>query len=156
MNTVPANESHIPGMIRLLQQVGQVHHHIRPDIFRSGAQKYDEIALQELLKDPTRPIFIAEEAGQVLGYCFCIHKNYTGDPVLADRKELYIDDLCVEESCRNMGIATALYRHATEYAKRSGCQFITLNLWAGNDNALRFYEHMGLTPRSTTMESKLC
>ena len=156
MNIVLANENHIPGMLRLLQQVGQVHRDIRPDIFRDGAQKYDAAALGELLKDPARPIFIYEENGQVLGYCFCIHKQYAGDPVLADRKELYIDDLCVDEACRGRGLATALYRHVTEYAKRSGCQFLTLNVWAGNDNAQTFYEHMGMTPRSTTMESKLC
>ena len=156
MKIVPADESHIPGMIRLLLQVGQVHHDIRPDIFRAGAQKYDEAALKELLKDTDRPVFIGEEDGKVLGYCFCIHREYTADPVLADRKELYIDDLCVEETCRGSGIATALYRHVTEYAKQQGCQFVTLNVWAGNDNAQRFYEHLGLTPRSTNMEIKLC
>ena len=51
MKILFATEHHIPGMIRLLQQVGQVHHDIRPDIFRNGAQKYDEAALKELLKD---------------------------------------------------------------------------------------------------------
>lgn len=156
MKIVPANESHIPGMIALLKQVGQVHREIRPDIFRADAQKYDETALKELLQDPSRPIFIAEKEGRVLGYCFCIHKNYLDDPVLADRKELYIDDLCVDEACRGNGIATRLYRHVTEYAKMSGCQFITLNVWAGNDNAQKFYEHMGMTPRNIHMESKLC
>ena len=156
MNIVLANESHIPGMIRLLQQVGQVHHEIRPDIFRSGAQKYDTTALTDLLKDPSRPIFIAEADSAVLGYCFCIHKDYAGNPVLADRKELYIDDLCVDEACRGQGIATALYRYVTAYAKAQGCQFLTLNVWTGNDNAQNFYEHMGMTPRNTTMESKLC
>ena len=30
----------IPEMIRLLRQVGQMHHEIRPDLFRAGAQKY--------------------------------------------------------------------------------------------------------------------
>ena len=44
----------IPGMIALLQQVGEVHHRIRPDIFRAGAQKYDEAALEALLRDPQR------------------------------------------------------------------------------------------------------
>ena len=53
-----ANESHIPGMIDLLRQVGEVHHQIRPDLFRTGAQKYNEADLTALLKDPTRPIFI--------------------------------------------------------------------------------------------------
>ena len=156
MNIVLANESHIPGMIELLKQVGQVHHDIRPDIFRDGAQKYDETALTELLKDTSRPIFIAEEGETVLGYCFCVHKNYVGDPVLADRKELYIDDLCVDEGCRGKGIATRLYHHVTEYAKAMGCQFITLNVWAGNDNAQRFYEHLGFTVRNTHMENTLC
>ena len=156
MTITLANESHIPGMIRLLKQVGQVHRDIRPDIFRAGAQKYDESALAQLLTDSTRPIFIAEGDGAVLGYCFCIHKDYAGDTVLADRKELYIDDLCVEEACRGQGIATALYRHVTEYAKAQGCQFITLNVWTGNDNAQRLYEHMGFTSRSTNMEIKLC
>ena len=143
-------------LAHLLQQVGQVHAEGRPDLFRQGAQKYNEAELEAILADDSRPIFIAEEAGQVLGYCFCVHKNYVGDPVLADRKELYIDDLCVEESCRNMGIATALYRHVTEYAKNQGYGFITLNVWAGNDNAQKFYEHLGFTVRNTHMESKLC
>ena len=156
MNILLANESHIPGMISLLQQVGQVHRDIRPDIFRDHAQKYDEAALADLLKDPTRPIFIGEEDGNVLGYCFCIHKEYLGDNVLADRKELYIDDLCVDENCRGKGVATQLYRYVNTYAKEAGYAFITLNVWEGNDTARRFYEYMGLTPRSTTMEIKLC
>ena len=40
-----------PGMIDLLQQVGEVHHQIRPDLFRGGAQKYDEKALEEILQE---------------------------------------------------------------------------------------------------------
>ena len=38
----------IPGMIELLHQVGDVHHHIRPDIFRPGCLKYHEAALEAL------------------------------------------------------------------------------------------------------------
>ena len=37
-----ATAGDIPGMIDLLLQVGEVHHKIRPDLFRAGAQKYDE------------------------------------------------------------------------------------------------------------------
>ena len=75
---------------------------------------------------------------------------------MTDRKELYIDDLCVDESCRGQGIAKALYRHVSDYAKTVGCGFITLNVWNGNDTAMKFYENAGLTPRSITMEMKLC
>ena len=151
-----AEEKDIPGMIELLKQVGQVHHDIRPDIFRDGCQKYDEVALAELLKDETRPIFIADEDGDVMGYCFCILRAFAGESVMTDRKELYIDDLCVDEGHRGQGIAKALYRHVTDFAKSIGCTFITLNVWSGNDSAMKFYENAGLTPRSITMEMKLC
>ncbi len=155
MTITLANESHIPGRIRLLRQVGQVHRDIRPDIFRPGVQKYNETELAQLLTDSQRPIFVAAEDGNVLGYCFCIHQEYVGSSVLTDRKELYIDDLCVDESIRGRGVATALYRHVTAYAKDCGCAFVTLNVWQGNDSAMAFYEKMGLTPRSITMEAKL-
>ena len=154
MNIVPANESHIPGMIGLLQQVGEVHHQIRPDLFRAGAQKYDEAALKRLLQDPTRPIFIAEMDGQVAGYAFCILQEAKNDPVLRDRKVLYIDDLCVDEGHRGQGIAGELYRHACGYAREQGCQFITLNVWEGN-SALQFYEKMGMKPRKVFMDLPL-
>ena len=146
----------IPGIIELLKQVGQVHHEIRTDLFRAGAQKYDVAALEAILEDASRPIFVAVQGGFVLGYCFCIHKDYLGDPVLTDRRELYIDDLCVEETCRGQGVAKALYAHTQAYAKEAGCSYLTLNVWCGNVGAMKFYENAGLTPRSITMETKLC
>lgn len=151
-----AENRDIPGMIELLKQVGQVHHVIRPDIFRGGAQKYSESDLAEILKDEMRPIFVAVENAFVQGYCFCVHRAYEGSTVLTDRKELYIDDLCVDEGCRGRKIASRLYDHVTAYAKDCGCAFITLNVWSGNDGAMKFYENAGLTPRSITMEMKLC
>ena len=151
-----AESRDIPGMIALLKQVGEVHRVIRPDIFRGGAQKYDEAELKELLQDRERPIFVAVEDGFVQGYCFCIHKDFRGSTVLTDRKEIYIDDLCVDEGCRGQGIAKALYEYVCGYAKDCGCAFITLNVWTGNDGAQRFYEKMGMTPRSINMEVKLC
>ena len=145
----------IPGLTALLYQVGGVHHHIRPDIFRSGAIKYEEKELEEILSDESRPIFVAVEDGKVLGYCFCQLKNFQGSTVLTDRKELYIDDLCVDEACRGQHVGKRLYDHTCAWAKEIGCQFVTLNVWCGNDSAMKFYENRGLTPRSITMEYKL-
>lgn len=145
----------IPGMIELLKQVGEVHHRIRPDLFRSGAQKYDASALEELLKDPTRPIFVAVEAEKMLGYCFCAIQITEQNPVLLDRKTLYIDDLCVEETCRGKHVGKLLYEKACAYARQIGCHSITLNVWCGNDSAMRFYEKQGLKPRNIHMEALL-
>lgn len=151
-----AQSNDIPGMINLLQQVGEVHHEIRPDLFRAGAQKYDEAALQALLADPNRPILIADLEGRTAGYAFCILQETRDDPVLCDRKVLYIDDLCVDETIRGRGIATALYERVLTFAKELGCQAVTLNVWCGNDGAMAFYEKCGLKPQKIGMEKVLC
>ena len=141
----------IPGMIDLLQQVGEVHHKIRPDLFRSGAQKYDEAALEALLKDPARPIFVADIDGKVAGYAFCILQVTENNPVLRDRKVLYIDDLCVDEGHRGHGIARTLYNRVLEYARELHCDAVTLNVWYGNDAQI-FYEKCGMQFQKIGME----
>ena len=145
----------IHGMIVLLYQVGGVHHDIRPDLFRENAIKYTPAQLEELLRDKDCPIFIYED-GDLAGYCFCQIRRYAGSTVMTDRAELYIDDLCVDETKRGQGIAKALYAHVCAYAKDIGCGYVTLNVWCGNDGAMKFYEHAGLTKRNIMMEKKLC
>ena len=146
----------IPGMIDLLQQVGEVHHQIRPDLFRGGAQKYNEADLQALLADPQRPILIADIDGHVAGYAFCILQVTENNPVLCDRKALYIDDLCVDETIRGKGVAKALYARVVEYARELGCDAVPLNVWCGNDGAMKFYDKAGLKPQTIGMEYVLC
>lgn len=147
--------SDIPDILRLLVQVCNVHQAIRPEIFKRDGVKYTESDLCELLQDETRPVWCAVEDDTFLGYCFCQWVEYCGSSVSTDRRELYIDDLCVDEAVRGRGVATALFRHVTEAARASGTDFITLNVWQGNDSALRFYEKMGMTPRKTTLELRL-
>ncbi|MGM9589683.1 MAG: GNAT family N-acetyltransferase [Faecousia sp.] len=149
-----ARTSDIPGMIRLLRQVGEVHHQIRPDLFRDGAQKYNEEDLAAVLEDSHRPVFVAVEE-TLLGYCFCILEEVKDDPVLRDVKNLYIDDLCVEETCRGRGVASKLYAHVCDYARSIGCKSLTLNVWCGNEGAMKFYESRGMTPRKIYMEAPL-
>ena len=91
----------------------------------------------------------------MLGYCFCQVETIRGSTVLTDRVEIYIDDLCVDENARRHGIAKALYEYVCAWAKEIGCEFVTLNVWCGNDGAMKFYEKMGMKQRSITMETKL-
>ena len=145
----------VPGILQLLKQVGQVHHEGRPDIFRAGAQKYGASQVIGMLDKPGTAIFVAAKGEDVLGYCFCFVKEHRKDPVLADRTELYIDDLCVDENCRGQHIGKALYETACRYGKQRGCYHITLNVWSCNENAEKFYKALGLQPQKTTLEQIL-
>lgn len=150
-----AQNKDIPGIIELLKQVGQVHHEGRPDIFRPGTQKYDENEVAEIIKNPQAPVFVAVKDGKVLGYCFCVLTEHHGERAMTDRKELYIDDLCVDEGCRGQGVGKILYGEVVRFAKRINCAFITLNVWCCNAPAMLFYEKLGLTPRKINMEMAL-
>ena len=144
----------IPDLLRLLVQVCNVHQDIRPDIFKRDGVKYTESDLTELLADETRPVWCAVEDGQFLGYCFCQWEGTPDGSVGFARKELYIDDLCVDEAARGKGVATELFRYVTAVAKSEGTNFITLNVWEGN-SARSFYDKMGMKPRKTTLELPL-
>ena len=145
----------VPGILQLLQQVGQVHHEGRPDLFRNNAQKYGASQVIRMLETSDCPIFVAVKDDKVLGYCFCRVKTVSQDPVFCDRTELYIDDLCVDEACRRQGIAKALYAQVVQYATMRKCHHITLNVWSFNEAAMAFYRSCGMQPQRIFMETLL-
>ena len=147
-----AKPEDVAGILKLLKQVGRVHHEGRPDIFRHNAQKYGASQVIAMLDSAKTPIFVAVEANQVLGYGFCILKEHKNDPVIADHTELYIDDLCVDENCRGKHIGTTIYEAIVRYAKMRKCYNVTLNVWTCNPGAMKFYESLGLKPQKVGME----
>ena len=157
MNTIrKAQSKDIPKILELLLQVDMVHHRIRPDIFKGPATKYTEAELKSILADESTPVFVStDETDTVEGYAFCIIKECRGDGLLEDAKEVYLDDLCVDEACRGKHIGAGLYEYVKTFARQIGADCITLNVWEGNDSALAFYRKQGMSVRKTTMEEKL-
>ena len=141
----------IPRIIDLLHQVNMVHHRLRPDLFKPNTTKYSADDLAQLLHNASKPIFVYD-SGKVQGYAFCQITETIGDRLLQDGKTLYIDDICVDESARGKHIGKALFEHVRNYARSIGCHNITLNVWEGNEAALRFYHTMGMQPQKTGME----
>ena len=146
-----ANKGDIKRIIELLHQVNMVHHVIRPDLFKPNTTKYNVQELESLLNDVSKPIFVLDD-GEVQGYAFCQITEVKDDQLLEDNKTLYIDDICVDEKARGKHVGKALYEYVRDYARSIGCDNITLNVWEGNDPALRFYQSMGMQVRKTTME----
>lgn len=150
-----AAESDIPVIDKLLYQVHKIHSDIRPDLFNKGTKKYTDEKLKSIIADDLTPVFVAEIEGRVLGYAFCIHQQHINDNNLTDIRTLYIDDLCVDEASRGMHVGRALYDHVISYARENGYYNVTLNVWAGNDSAMRFYESVGLKVQKVGMEKIL-
>ena len=128
--------------LKLLSEVLELHVKIRPDIFISGTTKYTREELQAIFDNDQTPVFVAaDDSGEVVGYAFCVMK-----------RQLFIDDLCVDENCRGQHVGTLLFDYVKQYARDNGCYDVMLNVWEGNDNARRFYEKMGMFVKETQME----
>ncbi len=149
-----AQEKDIPKIIDLLQQVLEVHAKIRPDIFISGTTKYSFEDVKEMLGVETKPIYVAaDEEDNVLGYAICEIKETPEDATNKVKfKQLYIDDLCVDEKARGQHVGKALFEYVKEEAKQMGCYEVTLAVWTGNDRAEAFYEGLGMKTKERIME----
>lgn len=153
MNIRRAQIKDIPAIIKLLSEVLELHAAIRPDIFKPGTTKYTNDELAKLIKDDQKPIYVAvNDEDKVLGYVFTQLQEQPFSTNMVQFKSLFIDDLCVDSAARSQGVGRALLDFVKEEGKRLGCYEITLNVWAGNDSAIRFYEKNGLKTKETTME----
>ena len=135
----------------LLYQVHKVHSDGRPDLFMPGQKKYSDSELLEIIKNTEElPVFVAESEGQVVGYAFCqLIRSEENSRTL---NTLYIDDLCVDEKMRGKHIGTELLKYVLSFAKENGFYNVTLNVWALNESALKFYEKNGMKIQKYGME----
>lgn len=151
-----AKNGDLSGLNKLLQQVLMVHHNGRPDLFKPNVKKYTDEEIFQIIANDETPIFVAvDDKEEVLGYAFCVFKQFVNNEIMTDIKTLYIDDLCVDEEKRGMHIGKQLYEYVLDFAKESGCYNVTLNVWSCNESAMKFYEKCGLVPQKVGMEKIL-
>ena len=144
----------IPEIARLLYQVNNVHADIRPDLFVHDKRKYTDEEIKAIIKSDETPVFVCYEdvnSETLLGYCFSVFEQKHGHS-LQPVKTLYLDDICVDEKARGRHVGTEIFNYVKEFAKKSGCYDMTLNVWEGNDSAKAFYEAMGLSVLKYGME----
>ena len=146
-----AVEKDIPALDKLLYEVHKVHSDIRPDLFKAGEKKYTDDELKNILESDKTPVFVYDD-GDIEGYAFTVITDHAKDKSLMPYVNVYIDDLCVEKNCRGKGVGKKLYDFVLGFAKSIGAYNVTLNVWAGNDNALKFYEKIGMRIQKTGME----
>ncbi len=139
-------------ILDLLMQVEEVHRKGRPDLFREHGIKFSPSELLSVMSDDASPVFVAEYNGKVVGYVFCIISEIKGSTMLHDMKNVHLEDVCVDEECRRMGIGGLLMGYVTDWARSIGCTHMDLDVWEFNDGARRFYERYGFGTQKRRMD----
>ena len=137
----------------LLVDIHKQHAEGRPDLFGNGHAKYSEEDVLLMFHKENTPVFVAEDnALGVVGYAICTHIENT-NPAMGRFSTLYLDDLNVSHRVRRQGVGTRLLDACRKEAARLGCYSLTLNVWAFNEGAIRFYEANGFHVQRTIMET---
>jgi ribosomal protein S18 acetylase RimI-like enzyme len=107
---------------------------------------------QEILADPTNSVVLAVEDGDVVGYMhYEIIDRPQGEWTYAQRV-VYVHSLTIREEHRRKGYGELLMDYVTDVAREQGASHVTLEVWAFNQAAHRFYERLGFLPTQIQME----
>lgn len=141
-------------MNRIVRQVHNLHVENRSDVYRD-TDPFSKAEFDRLLEGENVFALVAEDAGQLVGFCAMAIKAPPDNPLLQPRIVALIEDICVDEAYRKKGVGRLLFDAASQAARQRGAVSLELSAWAFNETARRFYEDMGMTERSRVMELKL-
>jgi ribosomal protein S18 acetylase RimI-like enzyme len=127
----------------------------RPDLHDSKKNPKNDDFLKMCMEEENCKIFVAEEGNSIIGYCVIQINEIKNHFVFYDMKSIEILDFCVDEKYRKKGIGKQLFETVKKFAKENDANFIELGVWEFNQNAKKFYEHLGMKTRISRMELKV-
>lgn len=100
-------------------------------------------AFDEISSSTTSELFVAEEAGRVVG---CFQLDFLRRLARAGGLVMEIESVHVLKEFRGRGIGAAMMRAALARARERGCVRVQLTSQKRRVDAHRFYERLGFSP----------
>ncbi|WP_119079446.1 GNAT family N-acetyltransferase [Chitinophaga alhagiae] len=132
MQIIKATTSHLQSLAALFDAYRQ-HYEQAPDL--EGARAY----LAERLKNDDSVIYVAESAGQLLGFT----QLYPVFSSIGMKKAWILNDLFVDPEHRRKGAARRLIGASRELGQGTGARYIMLQTHITNATAQALYEDEG-------------
>jgi ribosomal protein S18 acetylase RimI-like enzyme len=133
-------------LARLLVEVNDLHAEALPHIYQPvTVDDRTTDFLRSLLADQGNVLFVAEDAGQLVGYVAFRLVDAPSTPLHVPRRWVAIDTVVVRAAFRRQGIGEALVGRVHEWALEHGIDQVELVVAAFNAAAITFYETLGYT-----------
>lgn len=141
----------------LVVEVHNLHVKSRPDVYLDVDNPFTKEQFQDLLNSNNIKLFVVENENNkdLLAYCIIKIMSTPLLPMLIQSKFAYIDDFCVKNSYKRNGIGKLLFKYIVDYAKLEGTSSLQLSVWEFNQDAVKFYEALGMSTRNRRMELNL-
>ncbi|HEY2747679.1 MAG TPA: GNAT family N-acetyltransferase [Polyangia bacterium] len=158
-----AVDGDLDALARLWHEADELHARLSPGFFRRpdagrGRQRAGE-ALRDAGESEHETILVAlskEEGKDVV--CGACHLQIYDTPVghtMVSRRRGHVETLIVARAQRRRGVGRALMTAATDWARDHGAHQLLLTVWAGNQDAERFYAALGYRTISQVLGTNL-
>ena len=138
-------------------EVHGLHAAAHPSIFREVGTGHSlpQAYFDDLLAGEMSTIQVAEIEGAVGG--FAIVEVFDAPPfeVVVPRRTVFIASMAITERQRRKGFGRALVDAAMAWGRARGATSLELTVWEFNEDAIAFYERLGLAPLNRTMHLAL-
>lgn len=142
------------GIHKLIMQVHKLHVNERNDIDKDvDPMNADEFRTE--LSNSNNIYILAELENDIVGICFSQIKEISDNKIMKNRRILHIENICVDENHQKNGIGKKLYEQIVELAKEKNIDNIELMVWGFNENAIKFYENLGMNIKNLRFEQKI-
>ena len=141
----------------LVLEVHNLHVKNRPDVFIEVDNPFSKEQFENLLNSSDTKLFVVENIDNKDLVAYCIVKIMTTSclPIVIQSRFAHIDNFCIKDSYKRNGIGKLLFQHIVDHAKSQGVSSLQLSVWEFNQDAINFYEAVGMSMRNRKMELKL-
>jgi diamine N-acetyltransferase len=139
----------------LHKEVHDLHVSKRPDKYRNATQTLDKSYYEELLTSAEGKVYVIEDKNQIVAFTILKKMMPPDWNTKVQASYVFMEDLGVTSAYRGEGLARLLFNEAIEFTRVSGANSLELGVWEFNQEAIGFYEKMGMTTQARKMEFKV-
>ncbi|XZF74943.1 N-acetyltransferase family protein [Bacillus sp. AL-1R] len=150
-----ANQKDYESLLPLFRQVHDLHVFERPDLYKENSTPVIKEDFNNQLKDETQHILVATLGTEIVGVTVLKEEEIHENSFVNARKILLVNSLCVDVASRKKGIGRKLMQSVIDFAKELKVDSIELGVSESNQNAIHFYESIGMVTKNRKMEFRL-
>lgn len=160
MEIIEYNEKYIEDvkdlMVELEEYIVEIDKDNLDQVGENYREKYVEYMLQDV-KENDGKVYVAVEDGKAIGVVAGIIKKYNDWDKLDYKcpKTGMVTELVTGKKQRSKGVGKQLLDKIEEYFKLQGCKYVSLDVFAYNENAIKFYANREYHARMHTLIKKL-
>ncbi|HUM26376.1 MAG TPA: GNAT family N-acetyltransferase [Anaerolineales bacterium] len=143
-------------LCELFDEVDALHRVNLPHVFQksTGPAREKDYYLG-LIADENIGLFVAEMKEKLAGFVHVLVRDTPVFSIVIPRRYAIVDGIAVKSEFQKHGIGKMLMDKAQEWAETKDAEFMELNVYEFNRNAISFYEGLGYQSSSRKMRKEI-